>query len=81
MGEILARAPQLATRNLMGNLRLNYDWRAFIHEIEQLDHVRIPHPHATAAVGGADLVLMFGSMDVNESVARIGIMIVQSVEP
>ena len=81
IGKILARTLQLATRNLIGNSCLNYDRRTLIHEIEQLDHVGIPHPHATAAVGGADLVLVFGAMDVNESVACIGIVLVQPVEP
>ena len=81
MGEILARTLQLATRNLIGNSCLNYDRRTLIHEIEQLDHVRIPHPHATAAVGSADFALVFGAMDVNESIACIGILLVQPVEP
>ena len=76
MGQILARTLQLATRNLIDNSCLDYDWRAFIHEIEQLDHVRIPHPHATATGGGTDLVLVFGAMDVNKSVACIGILLV-----
>ena len=76
MGQILASRFNLYTRKLVGNSRLNYDWCALIHEIEQFDYVRIPHPHATAAVWGADLVLVFGAMDVDEAVACIGILLV-----
>jgi len=81
IGKILACTLQLATRNLIGNSRLNYDGRALIHEIEQFDYIRLPHSNAAATVGGADLVLVFGSMDVNESVACVGILFVQPVEP
>ncbi len=81
MGEILARTLQLATRNLIGNSCLNYDWRAFIHEIEQFDYIRVPHSNAAAAVGNADLVLVFGPVDVDETLACICILLVQSVEP
>jgi hypothetical protein len=60
---------------------LNYNRRSLVNEIEQLDYVRIPHPYATAAVRRANLVLVFGAMDVDEAVACIGILLVQSVEP
>ena len=81
IGKILARTLQLATRNLIDNSCLNYEWRAFIHEIEQFDYIRVPHSNAAATVGTADLVLVFGAMDVNESVTCIGIVLVQPVEP
>jgi len=81
IGKILARTLQLATRNLIGISCLNYDRRAFIHEIEQFDYIRVPHSNAAAAVGGADLVLVFGAVDVDEAVACICIVLVQSVEP
>ncbi len=81
MGKILARTLQLATRNLIGNSCFNYDRRALIQEIEQFDHVRVPHSNAAAAVGSAHFLLVFGAMDVNESVACIGILLVQPVEP
>ena len=81
IGKILARTLQLATRNLIGNSCLNYDRRAFIHEIEQFDYIRVPHSNAAAAVGAADLVLVFRTVDVDKTVACIGILLVQSVEP
>src|SRR5437762_948948 len=81
IGKILARTLQLATRNLIGNSCLNYDWRAFIHEIEQFDYIRVPHSNAAAAVGAAELVLIFRTVDVDKTVACIGILLVQSVEP
>jgi hypothetical protein len=81
IGKILARTLQLATRNLIGNSCLNYDRRAFIHEIEQFDYIRVPHSNATTAMGSADLVLMFSTVDIDEAVACIGILLVQSVEP
>ena len=55
---------------------LNYDRCALVHQIKQFDYIRVPHPDATAAVRRADLVLMFGAMDVDEAVARIGILLV-----
>ena len=71
------RALQLVyPKVLFGNLCLNYNWRALVHEIEQFDHVRIPHPDTTAAVWRADLVLVFRAMDVDEAVACIGILLV-----
>ncbi len=61
--------------------RLNYNGRALVDKIEQLDYVRVPHPDATAAVRCANLVLVFGAMNIDEAIARIGILLVQSVEP
>jgi len=81
IGKIVARTLQLATRNFIDNSCLNYDWRAFIHEIEQFDYIRVPHSNAAAAVGTADLVLMFSTVDVDETVACIRILLVQPVEP
>jgi hypothetical protein len=55
---------------------LNHHRRALIHQIEQFDDIRVSHPDATAACGYADFVLVFGAVDVNEAVARIGILLV-----
>ena len=81
IGKIVARTLELATRNLIDNSCLNYDWRAFIHEIEQFDYIRVPHSNAAAAVGTADLVLMFSTVDVDETVACVRILLIQPVEP
>jgi len=61
--------------------RLNFNRRALVNEIKQLDYIRVPHSDATAAVRRADLVLVFGAMDIDEAVARVGILLVCSVEP
>jgi hypothetical protein len=55
---------------------LNHHRRALIHQIEQFDDIRVPHPDATAARGHADFVLVFGAMNVDEAVPRIGILLV-----
>jgi hypothetical protein len=60
---------------------LDYNRYALVHQIEQLDYIRVPHPDATAAVRRADLVFVFGAMDIDEAVARVGILLVYSVEP
>ena len=60
---------------------LYYDWHALVHQIEQFDYVRIPHSHTTAAGGRADLFLVPGAVNVDVSVACIGIVLVQSVKP
>ena len=68
---------------VLGNLDsfLNHDWGVFVHQIEQLDHVRVQHPDAAAAGRRADLAFVFGAMNVDVAVARIGILLIQSVEP
>ena len=71
----------IPSETFLEHLCLNYDRRALAHQIEQFDYIRITHPHATAAGGRADLVLVFGAMNVDEAVACIGILLVQSVEP
>ena len=48
---------------------------------EQFDHVLVTHPHAAVTRSRADFVLVFGAMNVDEAVARIRILLVQSVEP
>src|SRR5262249_57441096 len=61
--------------------RLDYNWRTFIDHLEQFDHVRVTHPHAAMTHGHADFVLVFSAMNVNEAIARIRILLVESVEP
>ena len=61
--------------------RLYYDWHALVNQVEQFNYIRIPHSHTTAAGGRADLVLVLGAVNVDVAVARIGIVLVQSVEP
>jgi len=57
------------------------DGRAFIDKIEQLDHVRIAHPHASMARWVADFVLVFGTVNVNEAVARVRVVLIQAIKP
>ena len=60
---------------------LDNDRRTLIDHFEQFDHVLVTHPHAAVARSRADFVLVFGAMNVDEAVARIRIVLVQSVEP
>ena len=53
----------------------------FIDEIEQLDYVLIAHSHASVARRVADLVLVLGAVDVNETVARVGVVLIQAIKP
>ena len=52
-----------------------------LDHFEQFDHVLVTHPHAAVTRSRADFVLVFGAMNVDEAVARIRIVFVQSVEP
>jgi len=61
--------------------RLDYNRRTFIDHFEQFDHVLVTHPHTAVTRGCADFVFVFGAMNVDEAVARIRILVVQSVEP
>jgi hypothetical protein len=61
--------------------RLDYNRRTLIDHFEQFDHVLVTHPHAAVTRSRADFVLVFGPMYVDEAIARIRIVLVQSVEP
>ena len=61
--------------------RLDYNRRTLIDHFEQFDHVLVTHPHAAVTRSRADFVLVFGAMNVDEAVARIRIVLVQSVQP
>src|SRR4029077_14579667 len=61
--------------------RLYYNRRTLIDNFEQFDHVLVTHPHATVTRSRADFILVFGAMNVDVAVARIRILLVQSVEP
>ena len=61
--------------------RLDYHRRTLIDHFEQFDHVLVTHPHAAVTRSRADFVLVFGPMNVDVAVARIRIVLVQSVEP
>ncbi len=52
-----------------------------IDEIEQFNHIGVAHPNAAVARWAADLALMFCAVNVDEAVARVGIMLFQSIEP
>ena len=61
--------------------RLDYNRRTLIDHFEQFDHVLVTHSHAAVTRRRADFVLVFGAMNVHEAVARIRIVLIQSVEP
>jgi hypothetical protein len=54
---------------------------ALIDEIEQLDYVLIAHSHASVARRVADFVLVFGAVNVNKTVARVGVVLIQAIKP
>ncbi len=60
---------------------LDQNGRAFINQFEKFDHVRVPHAHTAMTRGGADLVLMFRAVNIDESLPRIGIFFIQSIQP
>ena len=62
-------------------LFFDHDWCAFIDKIEQLDYVRIAHPHASMARWVADFVLVFCPVNVNEAVARVRVVLIQAIKP
>ncbi len=60
---------------------LDYNRRTLIDHFEQFDHVRVTHSHAAMTRSCADFVLVLGAVNVDETVARIRIPLVQSVKP
>jgi hypothetical protein len=62
-------------------LFFDHDSCAFIDKTEQLDYVRIAHPHASMARRVADFVLVFGAVNVNEAVARVRVVLIQAIKP
>jgi hypothetical protein len=53
----------------------------FSDEIEQLDYVLIAHSHASVARRVADFVFVLRAVDVNKTVARVGVVLIQAVKP
>ena len=39
------------------------------------------HSHASVARQVVDFVLVFGAVDVNETVARVGVVFIQAIKP
>ena len=63
------------------NSRFNDDGRPVIDQLEQFNYVGVAHPNAAMTRWAADFVLVFCAMNVDEAVARIGIVLFQSLEP
>ena len=63
------------------NSRFNDDRRPIIDQIEQFNYIGAAHPNAAMARWAADLVLVFCAVNVDEAVARVGIVLFQSIEP
>ena len=70
-----------STRLNFSKSRLDYNRRPLIDHSEQFDHVLVTHPHAAVTRSRPDFVLVFGAMNVHEAVARVRIVLIQSVEP
>jgi len=66
---------------LDGRLFTNRNQNALIDEVEQLNYVCVPHANATMAVRPADRFLMFRAVNVNEPIARIGVVLLGSIQP
>ena len=60
---------------------MDYNGRPFVDQIEQLNHVGVAHANATVTVWGADPVFVFGAVNINEPIARIGILFLQAIKP
>jgi len=59
----------------------NGDRGVLIDQIEQLNHIRISHPNTAVTVRPANGFFMFCTMNVNEPIARVGVMFFHSIEP
>jgi hypothetical protein len=62
-------------------LRLNCHRRLFINKVEQFDDVGIAHADAPVTVRCADLVLVLRSVNVDETSARVRVVLVCTIEP
>jgi hypothetical protein len=62
-------------------LLFNDDGRSIINEIKQLDDVGVAHPNTPTTRRTANFMLVFCAMDINESVACICIVLVQTLQP
>jgi hypothetical protein len=61
--------------------RLDYNRGTLINHFGQFDYVLVTHPHAAVTRRRTNFVLVSGSMNVDEAVACICIVLVQSIEP
>ena len=61
--------------------RLDYNRRTLINHFGQFDYVLVTHPHAAVTRRRTNFVLVSGSMNVDEAVACVCIVLVQSIEP
>jgi len=52
-----------------------------MNESKQFDHVSITHPNATMARRSADFVLMLGAVNIDETIPRIRVVFLTSIEP
>jgi len=62
-------------------LLLNQDWRARPNQFEKFNEVGIPHPNTTVTRRFANLIFAVGSVNVNEAVARVGVVRFEPIEP
>ena len=62
-------------------LFLDQDRRSLVHQFKQLDDVGVAHANAAVTVGAPDLVFMSRSVNVNETLARVRIVFIQSSQP
>jgi hypothetical protein len=52
-----------------------------INKLKQVYDINISHSDAPVAGWPADFVLVFGAVNVNETVARVGVVLIQAIEP
>ena len=59
----------------------DFDGGADSHQVEQLDHIRRPHPDAAVARGGADARFLRRAVDVNRPAKGVGILLSDPPQP
>lgn len=59
----------------------NQDRRFCFHKVKQLNHICVAHSNATVARRLTDFVLVPRPVNVNEAIAGIGVVFVQTIQP
>lgn len=68
-------------RSTRRRLLIDHDRRAHLHQIEKLDNVCISHADAAVAVSLANFVFVLRAVDVNETIAGVGVVRLDSLQP
>ena len=62
-------------------LRRDHDLGAKRHLIEERNQIGVLHPDATVTGRLANLLFVVRTVDVNEAVARVGVVFLDAIEP